>query len=145
MSLADGGRTVVVSSHLMGEIQAMVDDLVIIRFGKLLYSGSLAALMEDAVEQVVAAPEHGEDLPALIAAVEARGWSFSSTGAELRIDLAAARSADVDRAAHEAGLTLRRLTPKQDNLEDVFLRLTGGTDAELAASRSEQRHTGEQS
>jgi ABC-2 type transport system ATP-binding protein len=145
MSLADGGRTVVVSSHLMGEIQAMVDDLVIIRFGKLLYSGSLAALMEDAVEQVVAAPEHGEDLPALIAAVEARGWSFSSTGAELRIDLAAARSADVDRAAHEAGLTLRKLTPKQDNLEDVFLRLTGGTDAELAASRSEQRHTGEQS
>ena len=48
------------SSHLLGEIQAMVDDLVIIRFGKLLYSGSLDQLMTDAVEQVTAAPEHSE-------------------------------------------------------------------------------------
>jgi ABC-2 type transport system ATP-binding protein len=145
MSLADGGRTVVVSSHLLSEIQAMADDLVIIRFGKLLYSGSLTELMEDAVEQVVAAPEHSEDLSTLIAAVKARGWSFTSSGDELRIDLAAARSADVDRAAHEAGVTLRQLTPRQDNLEDVFLRLTGGTDAELTAARSEQHHTGGQS
>jgi ABC-2 type transport system ATP-binding protein len=145
MSLADGGRTVVVSSHLLGEVQAMVDDLVMIRFGKLLYSGSLTGLMGDAVEQIVVAPEHGRDLPDLIAAVEARGWSFTSSGDELRIDLVAARSADVDRAAHEAGLTLRLLTARQDSLEDVFLRMTGATDAELAASRGEQRQSGEQS
>ena len=141
-SLADGRRTVVVSSHLMSEIQAMADDLVVIRFGELLYSGSLAGLMEDAVEQVIAAPEFGTDLPQLIGAVESRGWTYTSHGHHLQIELPAASSADVGRAAIEAGVTLRQLTPQQDNLEDVFLRLTGGTDAELAASRGQQRTTG---
>ena len=56
-SLADGRRTVVVSSHLLGEIQAMVDYVVVIRFGELLYSGTLEGLMEQASERVVAAPE----------------------------------------------------------------------------------------
>ena len=141
-SLADGRRTVVVSSHLMSEIQAMADDLVVIRFGKLLYSGSLVGLMEDAVEQVVAVPEFGTDLPQLIGAIESRGWEYTSNGDELRIQAPASSSADVGRAAFEAGVTLRELTPEKDNLEDIFLRLTGGTDAELAASRGEQRSTG---
>ncbi len=141
-SLADGRRTVVVSSHLMSEIQAMADDLVVIRFGKLLYSGSLTGLMEDAVEQVIAVPEFGTDLPQLIGAIESRGWAYTSRGDLLQIEAPAASSADVGRAATEAGVTLRQLTPQQDNLEDIFLRLTGGTDAELAASRGEQRTTG---
>ncbi|MFK7919859.1 MAG: ABC transporter ATP-binding protein [Ilumatobacter sp.] len=141
-SLADGRRTVVVSSHLMSEIQAMVDDLIVIRFGKLLYSGSLDGLMDDAVEQVIAGPEHDAELPQLIAAVEANGWSYTNAGSQLRIDLPGTRSADVNRAAHEAGINLRQLTPQQDNLEDVFLRLTGDTDAELTTSRREQRNPG---
>lgn len=137
--VADGGRTVVVSSHLLGEIQAMVDSLLIIRFGKLLYSGTLAQLMTEAVEQVVAAPEHGEDLPKLIDAISAQGWSHTTSGDQLIVDVGASRSAEVDRVAHQAGLTLRMLTPRQDDLEDVFLKMTGLTDAELAAGRSGQR------
>ncbi len=141
-SLADGRRTVVVSSHLMSEIQAMADDLVVIRFGKLLYSGSLSGLMEDAVEHVIAAPEFSADLPQLIASIESRNWTYTAHGDFLHIEVPAASSADVGRAAHEAGVTLGQLTPRQDNLEDVFLRLTGGTDAELAASRGQQRSPG---
>lgn len=144
-AVADGGRTVVVSSHLLGEIQAMVDDLLIIRFGKLLYSGSLEQLMAEAVEQVVAVPEHREDLPRLIAAVESKGWSHSRTGDQLTVDITADRSPDLDRAAHEAGLTLRVLTPRQDDLEDIFLKLTGTTDTELAVGRRGQRHGEDQS
>ena len=61
--VGDWGRTVVVSSHLLGEIQAMVDSLVVIRFGELMYSGSLEGLMEQATERVVAAPEIASDIP----------------------------------------------------------------------------------
>lgn len=138
-SVADGGRTVLVSSHLLGEIQAMVDDLLIIRFGKLLYSGSLEALMAEAVEQVVVVPERPEEMPSLIAAVESRHWSYTTTGNELVVDITADRSPDLDRAAHEAGLTLRMLMPRQHDLEDVFLKLTGTTDAVLAVGRSGRR------
>ena len=74
-SRAAGGRTVVVSSHLLGEIQAMADFLVVIRFGELVYSGSLEGLMEHASERVVAAPESGADVPRLVEIVEDNGWT----------------------------------------------------------------------
>jgi len=141
-SLADGRRTVVVSSHLMSEIQAIADDLVVIRFGKLLYSGSLDGLMDDAVERVIAEPEHRSDLPRLLNAIEAQGWSHGSTGGIVSIELPADRSADVDRLARTTGINLRQLTPQRDNLEDLFLRLTGSSDAELTAERSDQRNSG---
>ena len=52
------------------------------------------------------------------------------------------RSAELDRAASEAGFALRMLTPQRDTLETVFLNLTGGSDTELAEQRSAQRERG---
>src|SRR6516165_2245747 len=142
-SLATDGRTVVVSSHLLGEIQAMVDSLVVIRFGVLMYAGSLAGLMAQATERVVAAPEFPSDVPRLVEVVEASGWTCQVSRDEVSIDLPAARSADVERAVTAAGLTLRMLNPEAETLETVFLRLTGATDAELSELRRAQRHAEE--
>jgi ABC-2 type transport system ATP-binding protein len=141
-SWATGGRTVVVSSHLLGEIQAMVDNLVVIRFGELMYSGSLEGLMEKATERVVAAPETASDLPRLVEVVEANGWNCELSRDELIVDMPAERSAELGHAATEAGLTLRMLNPEADTLETVFLRLTGATDAGLSERRRAQRHGG---
>jgi ABC-2 type transport system ATP-binding protein len=142
-SLADGRRTVVVSSHLLGEVEAMVDYLVIIRFGVVLYSGTLESLMARATERVVAAPEHAADLPRLTAIVEANGWAWEAAGDELIITMPAERAADLDRAASEAGFALRDLHPQRDTLETVFLNLTGSSDAELAKRRGAQREEGQ--
>jgi ABC-2 type transport system ATP-binding protein len=142
-SLATGGRTVVVSSHLLGEIQAMVDSLVVIRFGELIYAGSLEGLMEKATERVVAAPESASEMPRLVEVVEANGWTCGVSRDELVVDIPAERSAELGRAATAAGLTLRMLNPEADTLETVFLRLTGATDAELSEQRRAQRHAGE--
>jgi ABC-2 type transport system ATP-binding protein len=141
-SLAADGRTVVVSSHLLSEIEAMADELVIIRFGELVYSGSLEQLMSHAVERVLAAPASPGDMPRLIALVEARGWSCDSSGDELVVGMPVEQAADLNQAANDAGVVLRVLTPQKDTLEKVFLDLTGSTDAELSERRSEQRHGG---
>jgi ABC-2 type transport system ATP-binding protein len=138
-SLATDGRTVVVSSHLLGEIQAMVDNLVVIRFGVLMYAGTLEGLMEQATERVVAAPEVGSDMPRLIEVVEANGWTCETAHDQLIVDMPATQSADLARAATAAGLTLRMLNPEADTLETVFLRMTGATDAELSEQRRAQR------
>ena len=143
MSLADGRRTVVVSSHLLGEIQAMVDYLVVIRFGEVLYSGPLEDLMAQATERVVAAPEHATDLPRLTSIVESNGWAWEAAGDELIITMPPERAADLDRAASGAGLALRMLHPQRDTLETVFLNLTGSSDAELAEQRGAQREDGQ--
>jgi ABC-2 type transport system ATP-binding protein len=139
-ALAGDGRTVVVSSHLLSEIQAMVDRLVVIRFGELIYSGTLDDLMLQASQRVVAAPELAEDVPRLTALVEANGWPFELSGDHVIVDMPAERSAELYRAADAAGLTLRMLNPESDTLETVFLRLTGATDAELSEQRRKQRH-----
>ena len=86
-SLADDGRTVVVSSHLLGEIQAMVDSLVVIRFGELVYSGSLDDLLLHGSERVVAAPELPSELPQLIALVEANGWPYETSADHVIVDI----------------------------------------------------------
>jgi ABC-2 type transport system ATP-binding protein len=142
-SLATGGRTVVVSSHLLGEIQAMVDNLVVIRFGELMYAGSLEGLMQKATERVVAAPDPASDMPRLVEVVEANGWTCELSHDQLIVDMPAERSPDLARAATAAGLTLRVLNPEADTLETVFLRMTGATDAELAEQRRAQRNAGE--
>jgi ABC-2 type transport system ATP-binding protein len=142
-SLATDGRTVVVSSHLLGEIQAMVDNLVVIRFGELMYAGSLEGLMEKATERVVVAPEFETDLPKLVEVVNANNWTCEVSDDRLVVDMPAERSAELGRAATTAGLTLRMLNPEADTLETVFLRLTGATDAELSEQRRAQRHAGE--
>jgi ABC-2 type transport system ATP-binding protein len=134
-SLADGRRTVVVSSHLLGEIEAMVDHLVIIRFGELLYSGRLDALMARVSEGVVAGLEHATDLSRLTSIVESNGWAWEAAGGELIIAMPADRAADLDRAAGAAGFALRMLSPQHDTLETVFLKLTGSSDADLAATQ----------
>jgi ABC-type multidrug transport system ATPase subunit len=121
----------------------MVDNLVVIRFGELMYAGSLEGLMEKATERVVAAPEQASDMPRLIEAVEAAGWNCEVARDQLIVDMPAERSAELARAATAAGLTLRMLNPEADTLETVFLRLTGATDAELSEQRRAQRHADE--
>src|SRR6516225_10228072 len=116
-SLATDGRTVVVSSHLLGEIQAMVDYLVVIRFGELMYAGSLEGLMEKATERVVAAPELASDMPQLVEMVTASGWTCAVSDDRLIVDMPAERSAELGRAATAAGLTLRMVNPEADTLE----------------------------
>ena len=118
----------------------MVDSLVVIRFGELVYSGSLEDLMLHGSERVVAAPEHASDLPRLVALVEANGWPYETSDDHVVVDIPADRSPELFRAADSAGLTLRMLNPESDTLEAIFLRLTGATDAELSEQRRKQRH-----
>ena len=138
-SRATGGRTVVVSSHLLSEIQAMADFLVVIRFGELVYSGSLEGLMGRASERVVATPESGADVPRLLDIVAANGWTGEVAGGQVTINMPIEQSAELFRAAAVAGLNLRMLKPEEDTLETVFLRLTGEADSELPQDRRIQR------
>ncbi len=54
----------------------------------------------------------------------------------LRVAAGASRAADLNRAATATGVTLSGLTVVQDNLEEIFLEMTGREDGELAAGRA---------
>jgi ABC-2 type transport system ATP-binding protein len=134
--LGRNGRTVVVSSHQLSEIEAVCDHLVIIRFGELVFSGPMADVMKRTREHIDIAPEHANDLDRLQAGLAADGWSVSGVDGILRISTSGDRAADLNRAATAMGITLRGLAIGQDNLEEIFLEMTGRVDGELADGRA---------
>ena len=134
--LGRNGRTVIVSSHQLSEIEAVCDHLVVIRFGELIFSGPMAEVMKRTREHIDIAAEHPADMGRLQAVLASGGWSVSAVDDVLRVAAGASRAADLNRAATAVGVTLSRLVVAQDNLEEIFLEMTGRVDGELASGRA---------
>jgi ABC-2 type transport system ATP-binding protein len=137
-TLAGQGRTVVVSSHLLTEIEAACDHVVVITLGKLLFAGPMTELLARTSEHIDVSPENSEDCGRLHDALTAAGWVVAEDGAGLRLDASPDQAPAVNRAATAAGITLSLLIARQETLEDVFLRLTGSADGDLARQRAAQ-------
>ena len=101
--LGRNGRTVIVSSHQLSEIEAVCDHLVVIRFGELVFSGPMAEMMKRTREHIDIAAEHAADMDRLEAALVAGGWAVTAVDDVLRVAAAADRAADLNRAAAGAG------------------------------------------
>jgi ABC-2 type transport system ATP-binding protein len=117
------GRTVLVSSHVLGEVQASVDDVVVIARGRLVHASSLEDLVALATPRVrVASP----DPSGFAALAVARGWATERDSRDGTGDLvlSGATPAEVGAAAFRAGLEIHGLAEEGGSLEDVFLRLT---------------------
>jgi len=87
-------------------------------------------------EHIDIAAEHAADMDRLEAALAAGGWAVTVVDDVLRVAASADRAADLNRAAVAAGVTLSRLVVAQDNLEEIFLEMTGRVDGELANGRA---------
>jgi len=118
--LAAEGRTVLVSSHLLSEVQQTVERVVILSRGRIVHEGSLDEL-ETAQTVLVDAP----DRTALRSALRAAGLDVVDTDAGLTVRGAAA---DVGAIAHRAGVPLSLLQRERAGLEEVFLELVGAPE-----------------
>jgi ABC-2 type transport system ATP-binding protein len=132
--LAEGGRTVLVSSHALSEVEQTADDVLVIARGRLVRSSTLAAMRAEAsVGSLVRTP----DLDRLGAALDAAGHRHHRTDRGLAVDAAPQTVGEV-AAAH--GVVLHALAGT-GGLEQAFFRLVGEPDpAEgVAASDGEVR------
>ena len=123
-ALAAEGRTVLVSSHLLGEMQQLADDVVIIAAGKLVRQGPVDEVlgsMSGAAQVRVRTPQPAE-LAAALSELNA-GVTTLSDGALLVTGL---EPAAVGHAAFTASVELHELTGERADLEQVFLQLTAG-------------------
>jgi ABC-2 type transport system ATP-binding protein len=124
---ADGGGTVLLSSHLLHEIEAIADDLVVIGQGRIVARGTQAELLAGAGTHVRAAA------PAALAAALVGAGHTAATWGEggLHTD---ADAGTTGRLALAAGVALTELRPAEGGLEEMFLALTTGTQREGAAA-----------
>ncbi len=128
---ADRGATVLLSSHLLHEIEVVADDLVVIGNGRIVAQGTKDELLAGAGTLV-----RSRHLDQLAAALTKDGATYtrnaSATDATLRTDADPER---VGRIAHEAGVALMELRPADGaGLEEMFLALTSDTQREGAAA-----------
>ncbi|MFJ8967003.1 ATP-binding cassette domain-containing protein [Lentzea sp. NPDC102401] len=138
--LARSGRTVLVSSHLLAEIEAVCDYLVVVRFGHLVYSGPVTDLLLRAGHRLEIAPEHDHDTCALRSLLAEQGWQVEETvGGRLSVVAEEHQSSAINRTATSGGITLRLLTPMRGSLEDVFLQMTGHAPSATHVTAAEKR------
>ncbi|MGA8117400.1 MAG: ATP-binding cassette domain-containing protein [Actinocatenispora sp.] len=120
---ADAGRTVLVSSHLLSEVQLFADDVVIIAAGKLIRQGPVSELTNlDGRRQIRVSTPDPEKLFGQLR-LERSAVQRDEDGAFL---LTGVSAPDIGRAALAAGVELHELAPQRADLERVFLELTSG-------------------
>ncbi|HEX6054432.1 MAG TPA: ATP-binding cassette domain-containing protein [Intrasporangium sp.] len=137
---ANGGATVLLSSHLLHEIEVIADDLVVIGNGRIVAQGTKAELLVSA-GTLVRTPE----VAVLGAALAAAGVGFTETdGVDgsgiLRVD---ADPAVVGRLALQARAPLVELRPAEGaGLEEMFLELTADTQRDHHPDGHPRAHPG---
>jgi ABC-2 type transport system ATP-binding protein len=132
-SLADDGITVFVSSHLLGEIDQICDHLVMIRAGQLVYQGSMSKLRDSQGIELLAKPEHPDQMSELLFLVRATGRNArpDDDAHGIVVDTDAEWAADLNRLAAGAGITLIRLTERSGSLEEAYFALTGTESGDI--------------
>jgi ABC-2 type transport system ATP-binding protein len=123
--LADSGTTVFVSSHLLSEIEMISDYLVMLRLGKVIFSGRTSELLAKQQPVIVAKPERAQDLIGLVKIAESMGHSAKIIDSAVHVSGSSDFSAKLNKAAFDAGITLASLTPVRASLEDTFFEMTG--------------------
>jgi ABC-2 type transport system ATP-binding protein len=126
---ADRGGTVLLSSHLLREIEVVADDLVLIGNGRVVAQGSKSELLQSAGTLV-----RSSERELAAAALTASGVSFSPVGVDGL--LAQAEVEHVGKVVFAAGVPVIELRPADGaGLEEIFLELTADTQRETTTHR----------
>jgi ABC-2 type transport system ATP-binding protein len=123
-TLAGEGRTVLVSSHVLSEVQQTVDDIVVIARGRLVRQGSLASLDAGPAAVLVRTPT-----PDLLREALTE-YAVQEVDGRLRVE--GSTPAEVGHLAYTRGVELHELSAEASDLEKVFLTMTADSEGEVA-------------
>ncbi|HET7855048.1 MAG TPA: ABC transporter ATP-binding protein [Gaiellaceae bacterium] len=128
--IADGKRTVLVSSHILSELEQICDWLIVINDGSLVYQGPADEFLGRVPTVIALAPEHVDDLDRLAALVRADGHEPRREYTELVVPVdeeeGRAVAAALNKAALERGIILAELHLRRPSLESQYLATIGG-------------------
>jgi ABC-2 type transport system ATP-binding protein len=121
--IAESGKTVIMASHMLDEVEKICDHVAIIKQGKLLASGRLGEIIHsDKIVEI--ASNHME---ALIEWVKSRDWIHHADIKKEFIQIRVGQHeelANINQKAFESGFILNHLAMKKHRLEEEFLHIT---------------------
>ena len=122
-SYARSGRTVLISSHLLAEVEQTVDQVVIISRGQTMYYGPLDHLRDQQQGRVLVQPS---DTGALVAALREDGITAIEQLPDGRIAITGVEARQVADTALKAGVSVYGIQEEKVDLERLFFQLTNG-------------------
>jgi ABC-2 type transport system ATP-binding protein len=126
--LAEQGITVLLSSHLMNEVEEVCNRVAIVRSGRVVYEGEIEKLKRSA--RSAYRLRTTDDERALAVCRAQRGIdSVSLERGEIAFSAEEAAVAELSQALVESGALIRALAPQSQTLEDLFFSLTEGAPA----------------
>jgi ABC-2 type transport system ATP-binding protein len=120
-SLAAGGRTILLSSHVLAEVAQTVDHVVIIHRGRLVQQGPIAQILAGAHGATRVRSPDAARLRTLLTAEDASVTELD--GQTIAVEVPPERVGEIAAAN---GIVLHELTVEHATLEEVFFELTGG-------------------
>ncbi|MBB5960575.1 ABC-2 type transport system ATP-binding protein [Saccharothrix tamanrassetensis] len=120
--LADQGRTVFVSSHLLSEMAQTAQDLIVIGKGKLIAQTSTAQFIKDATEDTVKV--RSPQLDRLRQLLTAEAAKVADGTADNALIVHGVEAAHIGELAARHDITLHELSPQLGSLEEAFMQLT---------------------
>jgi ABC-2 type transport system ATP-binding protein len=126
---AERGGTVLLSSHLLHEVEIIADEMILIGHGKIVAQGDKKSLLAGA-KGSAASFVTALDNQALSQALTAKGFAVAKAGEGLRVET---ETVEIGRTALEHSIVLTDLRTADGGLEDLFLELTSDTQRDVVA------------
>jgi ABC-2 type transport system ATP-binding protein len=112
------GISIVLSSHLMGDVESTCDRVIVLDGGHVTEQGTVSQFTQETQTLQIDVDDHGEEL---VAALAARGIDAVIEGSSLVVEQRSDEAYDAIRdALVEANARLRRLAPRRRQLTDIF-------------------------
>jgi ABC-2 type transport system ATP-binding protein len=131
--LSGEGITVLLSSHLLAEVEELCNRVAIIRTGRIVYEGTLADLRASAGTNRYRLRTTDAQVARMTLLEHSPARDVTLDGEELTFSAGEDEVAAISRALVGAGLGITALVPEQQSLESFFFELTEGEPVEAAA------------
>jgi ABC-2 type transport system ATP-binding protein len=120
------GVTVLVSSHLLSEVEQMADWIILLNKGHLVYQGWIDDLLEHRQSTLVVGAASDNDLRTVAAVARRQHYQSSLIDGRLRVKAPDSFAGALNRGAMDAGVVLTEIYPERTSLEETFFALTEG-------------------
>jgi ABC-2 type transport system ATP-binding protein len=131
-SLSRDDRTILVSSHLLSELEQVCDWLVVIDRGRLVYQGDSGGFLGDGATSLVLTTEHDADVDRLALLLRAEGYDAATEAQRLvvPVDTNDERrlAASINRLAFDDGIALAEIYVRRPTLESHYLSIVEGAE-----------------